>query len=109
MTSGEAVPIASKGIFTFDESAVEYVNSSDGASGTAAADGTDSDWAVSGGQNAIATQGASGKIILTSNAGSARIVGSVLGTGKRTAQSGTDQFAGAKGESTHYVVVKLDL
>jgi hypothetical protein len=109
VTSGEAVPVASKGIFTFDESAVEYVNSSNGTSGTTVASATDADWAVDGSKNKIATQGSDGKIILSSSAGSARVVGTVLGTGKRTAQTNRDQFAGSKGGSAHYVVVKVDL
>ena len=111
VTSGEAVPVASKGIFTFDESAVQAVNSSNGTSsgGTVTASATDADWDVDGSQNKLATQGADGKIVLSSSAGSARVVGTVLGTGKRTAQTNSDQFAGAKGESAHYVVVKVDL
>ena len=111
VTSGEAVPIASKGIFTFDESAVEAVASSDGTSsgGTVTASAKDADWQVTSSKNTIATQGADGKIVLTSAPGSARVVGNVLGTGKRTAQTNTDQFAGPAGSSAHYVVVKLDL
>jgi len=60
-------------------------------------------------KNKLATQGADGKIVLSSAAGSARVVGTVLGTGKRTAQTNSDQFAGDRGESAHYVVVKVDL
>lgn len=116
VTSGEAVPIASKGIFTFDESAVEAVASNDGTAGggTATSGASDSNWEVTsdpvtGSKNTIATQGANGQIVLSNTAGTARVVGSVLGTGKRTAQTLTDQFAGAAGSSSHYVVVKLDL
>lgn len=111
VTSGEAVPVASKGIFTFDESAVEAVNSTDGTAG----DGSnslawdDAAWEVQSGKNTIAVQGDNGQIVLSSSAGSARVIGNVLGSGKRTSQKNTDQFAGAAGESAHYVVIKLDL
>lgn len=111
VTSGEAVPVASKGIFTFDQSAVEAVNSSDGTAsdGSNSSTWNDAAWEVDGTKNKLATQGADGKIVLSSAAGSARVVGTVLGTGKRTAQTNSDQFAGDKGESAHYVVVKVDL
>jgi hypothetical protein len=110
VTSGEAVPVASKGVFTFDQSAVAFAGGSNatGGNGTAVAGASDSDWAVSGGSNAYAVGTTDGKINLTSD-GSGSVVGKVLGTGKRTAQTNTDQFAGAAGNSAYYVVVKLDL
>ena len=111
VTSGEAVPVASKGIFTFDQSAVSYVHASDAAAstgGAAANAASDAQWAVDGTENVYAVDTGSGQIGLTKD-GSGNVVGKVLGTGKRTAQSGTDQFAGAKGSSAYYVVVKLDL
>lgn len=111
VTSGEAVPVASKGIFTFDESAIQAVNSSDGTAGggTATAGASDANWEVTSVKNTLATQGADGKIVLSNTVGSAKKVGNVLGSGKRTAQTNPDQFAGARGESAHYVVIKLDL
>ena len=111
VTSGEAVPVASKGIFTFDESAISYVHGSDAGAttgGSAPSGATDNQWLVDGTENVYAVDTGSGKIGLTKN-GEGHVVGKVLGTGKRTAQSGTDQFAGAKGSSAYYVVVKLDL
>ena len=98
VTSGEAVPVASKGIFTFDESAVSYVHGSDAAAttgGAAPSSATDNQWVVDGTENVYAVDTGSGKIGLTKNGGG-NVVGKVLGTGKRTAQTGTDQFAGAK-------------
>lgn len=111
VTSGEAVPIASKGVFTFDESAVTQVNATNGAADNGSAvsgSPADSAWEVTGGKNVYAVGVADGKISLSSD-GSGNVVGKVLGTGKRTAQTNTDQFAGDAGESAHYVVVKLDL
>ncbi len=100
VTSGEAVPIATKGVFTFDESAV-------------ASPASDGDWEVTASKNNVAIQADDGKIELKDKAAAIsagdRIVGNVLGTGKRTAQTNSDQFAGAAGESANYVVVKLDL
>ena len=100
VTSGEAVPIASKGIFTFDESAV-------------ASPASDGDWEVTASKNNVAVQAAAGKIKLTTATAAADaseiVIGKVLGTGKRTAQTNSDQFAGAAGESANYVVIKLDL
>lgn len=111
VTSGEAVPVASKGIFTFDESAVEAVNSSNGtkAGGSDSTAWNDAAWEVQSGKNTIAVQGDNGQIILSNSAGSARVIGNVLGSGKRTSQKNTDQFAGPAGESAYYVVIKLDL
>jgi hypothetical protein len=109
VTSGEAVPIATKGVFTFDESAVDKVGGTDGTASDGKAPGAVAvDWAVSGGSNAYAINAGGGKISLTSD-GTGNVVGKVLGTGKRTAQTNTDQFAGAAGGEAHYVVVKLDL
>lgn len=111
VTSGEAVPIATKGVFTFDESAVKYVGGSDAgatAGGSLTATASDGNWAVTGGANAYAINAGGGQISLTSD-GSGNVVGKVLGTGKRTAQTNSDQFAGDAGESSYYVVVKLDL
>ena len=110
MTSGEAVPVASKGIFTFDESAISAVGSTnaDGTTGGKAPGAADANWTVDGSDNVYAVDTGDGKIGLSS-VGSGNVVGKVLGTGKRTAQSGTDQFAGAKGEEAYYAVIKLDL
>jgi len=106
VTSGEAVPIATKGIFTFDSSAVTKVKCTDAAASNGADGSTSADWAVDGTHNKYAVGVADGKISL-SNDGSGNVVGKVLGTGKRTAQTENDQFAGS--DSSHYVVVKLDL
>ena len=109
VTSGEAVPIATKGIFTFDDSAVLKVGSDheDGTTnGKDKAAWVDADWEVKAGKNAYAIGQANGQFSLSS-VGTGNVVGKVLGTGKRTSQTESDQFAGDS--SGYYVVVKLDL
>jgi hypothetical protein len=84
VTSGEAVPVATKGIFTLAESAF-----------TAAPLVTDTYVTAATGNN-------KGKLTAGTNASGA--VGKILGVGSRTSQNGNaDQFEGK------YVVVKLDL
>jgi hypothetical protein len=111
VTSGEAVPIATKGIFTFDGSAVSHVKGSDVDQNGVEVDGNEGDaaWKCDGTENLVAVASATaGKIHLKRKAhANETYVGKVLGTGKRTAQTEDDQFA--KSGSSHYVVVKLDL
>mgnify|MGYP006093377921 CR=1 FL=1 len=92
VTSGEAVPIATKGIFTFDEKAIASWEGTDGV--------------VSDGVNVWAGAAADGKIAIV-NDKPTHPVGKVLGAGKRTAQTEGDQFAGSG--SAFYAVIKLDL
>ena len=91
--SGQAVPVASKGIFTFDETAYEK----------------DSNF-VPGNICGISA-GSAGKLTgfaresLADLAGT--IVGQILGTGNRTSQIGaSDQFAGTG--TAQYALVQLD-
>jgi len=81
VASGEAVPVATKGVFTLHEDAFNVLNTAHGFVGV-----------TSGGED--------GQLDTQSSASGA--IGKVLGTGTRSAQTGSDQFEGK------YVVVKLD-
>jgi len=95
--SGQAVPIVTKGILTFDESA--FTNST--------SDIQDADTYAT---YKVAVAAASGKMTLkAAAAGSDVVIGKVIGVGVRTSKTSTDQFAGSFGESAAYVVVKVDL
>ena len=85
VTSGEAVPVATKGVFTLFETAFDTKP-------------TTSHVAVKAGSTSNA-----GKLVLQGAADSSSI-GTVLGVGTRTSQNGNpDQFDGS------YAVIKLDL
>jgi len=97
VNSGQSVPIVTKGILTFDETA--FTNDS--------ADLQDADTYA---DYKVAVAAADGKMTLkAAAAGSDVVIGKVLGVGVRTSKTNTDQFAGAFGESAAYVIVKVDL
>jgi predicted RecA/RadA family phage recombinase len=92
VTSGEAVPVATKGVFTLFETAFDTTPTT---SHVAVKAGTNS--------NGVGSSDATGKLVLQAAADSDTI-GTVLGVGTRTSQNGnTDQFDGS------YAVIKLDL
>jgi len=92
VTSGEAVPVATKGVFTLFETAFDVTPTT---SHVAVKAGTNS--------NGFGSSDATGKLVLQS-AADADTIGTVLGVGTRTSQNGnTDQFDGS------YAVIKLDL
>jgi hypothetical protein len=88
--SGQAVPVATKGLFTFSEDAYEK----------------DSNFAP--GNLAVISANA-GKLsgVAWANTSGETIVGTILGTGDRTSQNGqSDQFAGTG--TAQYALVQLD-
>jgi len=88
--SGQAVPVATKGLFTFSEDAYEK----------------DSNFAP--GNLAVISANA-GKLsgVAWANTSGETIVGTILGTGNRTSQNGqSDQFAGTG--TAQYALVQLD-
>lgn len=88
--SGEAVPIATKGLFTFDETA--YEKNANFAPG-----------------NVACISANAGKLtgVAWANLSGETVVGHILGTGNRTSQNGkSDQFAGTG--TAQYALVKLD-
>jgi len=90
--SGQAVPVATKGLFTFDESA--YEKDSNFAPGNLAV--------VSANEGKMT--GVSHEELIDSTYS---VVGTILGTGNRTSQMGkSDQFAGTG--TAQYALVQLD-
>ena len=92
--SGQACPVATKGLFTFDESAYELVGAS-----------------VVPGNVVGISPGNPGKLTGYSREGlvdlTASLVGHVLGTGNRTSQNGqSDVFAGTG--TAQYALIQLD-
>jgi len=88
--SGQAVPVATKGLFTFDENA--YEKDSNFAPGNLAVIS-----ANAGKLSGVAWASTSGETV----------VGTILGTGNRTSQLGVaDQFAGTG--TAQYALVQLD-
>jgi len=80
VTSGEAVPVASKGIFTLAESAFSSITKTD-----------------------LFVKAAANGQLVTESSPSVNTIGKILAIGERESQNGNpDQFAGK------YVVVKLD-
>jgi hypothetical protein len=90
--SGEAVPVATKGVFTLANSAVD----GDLTPGSPVA------LSANAGKVTGASHG-------DANDGSTTIVGSCLASGSRTAIGTADQFAGAAGSTGNYYVVKINL
>jgi len=90
--SGQAVPVATKGLFTFDESAYEK----------------DSNFAPGNLAVVSANEGKMTGVTHEDLAGSTySVVGTILGTGNRTSQMGkADQFAGTG--TAQYALVQLD-
>mgnify|MGYP003141887828 FL=1 len=85
---GQAVPVATKGIFTF--------------SSLALANGSFANIAINGGIATAADGKISGVALgLTGQDNTDKVIGTVIGTGTRTSQGNTDIFAG------NFVVVKL--
>ena len=81
VASGEAVPVATKGVFTLHEDAFDQLNTTHGY--------------------VIPTAGGdAGQLDTQASASGA--IGKILGSGERSAQTNSDQFEGK------YVVVKLD-
>jgi hypothetical protein len=88
--SGQAVPVATKGLFTFSE------------------DGYEKDSNFAPGNLAVISANA-GKLsgVAWANTSGETIVGTILGTGNRTSQNGqSDQFAGTG--TAQYALVQLD-
>jgi len=88
--SGQAVPVATRGIFTLDDAAIDWVDAN----------------MVPNSHLAISANAGKVTGVLSSNSSSA-IVGRILATGSRSSQTGgSDQFAGTG--TGKYALVQID-